>query len=157
MAERYGYKAIKDAIVTLLNNNSSDLNNGLARSVQQIITAKPTEANAVIPTTKYPSICVWLSKIEENFRGASTRKEAIATFEVHFWAHSLGSVDGALDQAQLLTDNILYILQGNIGISALSSTKGYLKGVSVTFDYNTADSGFVAHGWIEMQVIRYLD
>jgi hypothetical protein len=158
MAERYGYKTIKDAIVTLLGTTKvSDLNNGLARAVQQVITTKPTDVNAVIPSTKFPTVCIWLQRVEETYRGASKRKESIASYEIHFWTYSIGSVDKALDEAQLLADNILYIINGNIDIANVGSTKGYLKGVSVTFDYNTNDSGFIAHGFIDLQVFRYLD
>jgi len=155
MAERFGFRTIKDAIVTLLGTTAvSDLNSGLARSVQQIVTVKPTDNNMVIPTTKYPTVCVWFDNATEEFEGASKRKKTTALYQIHFWTYSMGSVDSSLDQAQLLADNIIYVLNSNIGISSLGSTRGYLKVIGMSFSYSTNDSGFVTHGQIDLQIIR---
>lgn len=154
MAERFGYKTIKDALVTLIGTTKvTDLNNGLAISVKQVITKKPSEI--VIPDTLYPTVNVWLNSIEESFRGASKRIEAIATFHIDCWTHSLGSVDSSIDELQLLIDNILYIIGDNVGLSAI--TRGYEKVTGISFDYNSNESGFVSHAKITLLVFRYLN
>ena len=155
MAELFGYRTIKDAIVSLITDNSSDINSGLSRSVQQVITMKPDDI--VIPTTKYPTICVWLDSIDEEFNGASKRKKATANFQIHLWTYSIGDLDSSIDQSQLLADNINYVLNSNIGITNLSSSRGYLDTTRTLFNYNTDDSGFIAHGYIDLKVIRYLN
>ena len=151
MAERYGYKTIKDALVTLLGTTSvSDLNSGLARSVQQVITLKPD--NIVIPDPKFPTVCVWLESATETFRGASTRKESTAIYKIDFWTKAIGSLDSAIDESQLLGDNILYIIASKINITNLGSSRGWIKATEMRFDYNTDQSGFIAHGNIRLEV-----
>ena len=155
MAERFGYRTIKDAIVTLFNNNTSDLNNGLTTSVKQIITRKPD--NIAVKITNFPTVCVWLDSVDEEFRGASTRKMSTAHFQIHFWVHDKYSIDASIDDSQLLADNISYILRDNVSVLNLSSTRGYMSIPTTTFVYNTDDSGFISHGLINLDVIRFLN
>jgi len=156
MSERFGYKTIKDALVTLLGTtNVSDLNNGLAKSVTTVATRKPD--NIVVADTQYPYVNVWLESVDEEFRGASTRKEVFANFQIDAWVKSMKSLDTAIDELQLLIDNIAYILRNNVGISSLSSTRGYIKMNNSSMIFDTDASGFIGHAKLSLQVIRYLN
>lgn len=154
MAERFGYVAIKNAIVTLLGTTAvSDLNSGLPRNVQKIDTRKPD--NIVIPDTQYPFVNVWFDNAEEDFRGASTRKEAMGYYEIDAWVKDMKSLDSAIDTLQLLIDNIAYIFRGNVGLAAV--VRGYVKLTNLKINFNTDISGFVAHAKLNITVIRLLN
>jgi len=155
MAQRYGRNAIEDAIVALLNDNLSDLNSGLLTAVKQIITTKPDDI--VIGLPKYPSVCVAFISADREFEGASKRINDTAHYEVHFWTLNRYSIDKSRDEADQLLDNILFIFDSNIAISSLSSTRGFLLAKRVAYDYNTGDSGFITHGFIELDVTRILN
>ena len=155
MAERYGRNAVEDAIVALLNTNSSDLNSGLTVSVKKIVTQKPD--NIVIGLPEYPAICVAFISADREFQGASSRIRDEAHYEVHFWTSNKYSIDASRDEADALLDNLLYIFDSNTGIVSLSSTRGYLLAKRVAYNYNTDDSGFITHGSIDLDVIRVLN
>ena len=155
MAERFGFGAIEDAIVTLLTDNSTALNNGLDREVKAIITKKPD--NIVIGLPKYPAICVWFDNADMEFRGASKRKNVEAHYQLHYWTHDKYSIDKSKDEADLLGGNIVYIIDGNTGIASLSSTRGYIIATRISYDYNTNESGFITHGSVDLTVVRVLN
>lgn len=153
MAERFNIVTIKDALVTLLNANISDLNSGLTRSVKQVVTKKPD--NIVLEGALLPTVNVWLDSMVETFRGASTRKEVVASFLINAWYEDKYSIDASIDNIQKLADNIGYVLRGNI--SNASWTKGFAMVARTSFVYNTNESGFISSCQIDLELRRYLD
>jgi hypothetical protein len=153
MATRFGTVTIKDALVTLLGTtNVSDLNSGLTTTVKQVVTKKPDDI--VIEVTMFPTVCVWMGNYLADFRGASKRKEVRATAEIHFWTRDMRSIDNSIDEAQNLADNIMYIIDGNVGTVV---TNGWIKSSGVQYEYRTSESGFVTHGIVSVDVVRELD
>jgi hypothetical protein len=153
--DRFGIQSIKDALVTLIGTTqSSALNNGLSVSVKQITTRKPDMGQAVIPSSMYPTVNIWSGRANMNLRGASKRYEMTMVYQIDLWTRDIASIDAAKDQLELLADNVLYILFN--GIDSLGLTNGYIKPTSYVADYNTNESGFIAHGIIELEVYRAL-
>ena len=153
MAEKYGFGAIEDGLVTLLNTNIATINTGLSRTVKKIATLKPD--NIVLKIPEYPAICVYFDFADRDFRGASKRIETIGRYRIDYWTHDRYSIDATKDQADLLADNLLYVLDSNIDISNFYAAKGYILAKGIRYDYNTNDSGFITHGVIELEVRRY--
>jgi hypothetical protein len=154
MAERFNFGSIEDAIVMLFNNNTSDLNTGLLASVVKITTDDPDKPVAL---PSYPAICVYFRSGSRTFRGASKRKQVDALYEIHFWTNNKYSLDASKDEADLLLDNILYILDGNVELVALSSSNGWLDPASISYNYSTNDTGFSVHGVIQLTIHRLLN
>jgi hypothetical protein len=153
--DRFGIQTIKDALVTLLSTtNVSDLNSGLTKSVKQVISIKPDMGQSVIPVTMFPTVNVWSNRAEIGLRGASKRYEMKMVYQIDMWTRSMVSIHEAKNELEILSDNVLYILFNNIEIAI--ATNGYIKPVSFTPDYNTNESGFIAHGIIELEVYRAL-
>lgn len=154
MAERIGTVAIKDALVTLIGTTAvSDLNNGLTNTVKKVYTGKPDEA--VIQVSMFPAICIWIGQFEADFRGASKRKEVKLQCEIHFWTRNMVSVDASIDDAQNLSDNIIYIIDSNVQLAGIGN--GFMKVSGLRIEYRTADSGFVAHGVVTVEITKYLN
>jgi len=153
MAQRFGLNTIKDALVTLIGTtNVSDLNSGLTTSVKQVITKKPDEL--VIPVTMYPTVNIWSSRGTMSFRGASTRRARTDELQIDFWVRNMKSIDAAKDEAEILLDNILYILDGSVKIGAI--VNGYLNAASWVINYDEKE-GFNAHGTIIVEAWRLLN
>jgi hypothetical protein len=152
--DRFGINTIKDSLVTLIGTtNVSDLNQGASVNVKQVTTRKPDMGQAVIPTSMYPTVNVWSGEAIMGLRGASKRYEMTMTYQIDIWTRDIKSIDNAKDQLEILTDNVLYILMNNIDMNL---TNGYIKPVRYTVDYNTNESGFIAHGVINLEVYRAL-
>lgn len=151
---RFGIKTVKDALVTLIGTTKvSDLNQSLTTSVKQVTTRKPDTGQAVIPATMYPTVNVWSGRANMALRGASKRFEMTMTYQIDIWTRDMNSIDRAKDQLEDLADNVIYILMNNIDTLGANS---YIKIVDYNADYNTNDSGFIAHGVIGLEVYKAL-
>jgi len=113
---RIGYKTIRDAIVTLLSNNSSTINSGLTTNVVQYITGDPFRK--LIPVTMYPTIMVnYGDKVSEEFRTSGGLKITNPTFAVYALMDDKRDPDTSDDQLALLLDNIEKVFRDNITIT----------------------------------------
>ncbi len=153
MAERFGFNSVEDALVTLLNANLSDLNNGLALAVQQIATENPSKP---IMSALYPSIYIYFDSADFSFRGASKRKDVVAHYQIHCWTYDMSSRDVSKDEMDLLVDNLLYIFSSKVDATNVSSTKGYLNIRNVSYEYSD-ENGFVTHAIVTLDMIRILN
>lgn len=150
---RFGIQSIKDALVTLIGTTQvSELNSNLTTSVKQVTTMKPDQA--IIPTSMFPTVNIWSDRADMALRGASKRYEMKMTYRIDCWVRDMASIDKAKDQLETLIDNVLYILFNNIDLSAVGN--GWIKPINYTPEYNTNESGFIAHGIIELEVYRAL-
>lgn len=149
MAERLGITTIRGAISTLLGNNTSDLNSGLATSVKQTInTARWGEPT--IPTTMYPTVALEIGDSETTFRGASKRKEITGNIKVHVGVRVMSSLVDGKDEAAKLIDNIRYIIDTSPSIA----TNTVLEETSVAYDDNADTDGFIVHAVMNLQYTK---
>ena len=113
---RVGYKALRDSIVTLLADNTSELNYNLKSSVKQIIGGNAF--TTPVPATMYPAILVRVdSKAERFVTIGGGRKEIDVVFTVFGMVRVLTSADESDEEAMQLADNIEKIFRDNIDIT----------------------------------------
>lgn len=155
MTERIGISTIQSGLIALLNTNIAELNTGLSSTVKQIIYAKPDINDLVIATTLYPTIIVYFRSIGADFRGASKRYEVKIGCEIHAYTRNMKGVKEASIENLTLIENIAYVIQNNVGVAFVPN--GWLKNTGISADdYMQSDSGFVAHGVVQCEIVKYL-
>jgi len=134
---RVEYVTIRDAIISLLNNNSSTLNNGLSSNVKQIKAGNPF--TIPIPATMYPSIFIRLDGKDEEFVTiGGGRKRVTLHFSIFGIVRIIKSSSDSDDEAIKLADNIEAVFRDNININ---SNVNYCNPVSTDFGIGETEGG----------------
>jgi len=143
---RVEYLTVRDAIITLLSNNSDTLNNGLSVNVKQIIAANPM--TYPVPSTMYPSILVRLDGKDEDFKAIGGGvKDVMLHFSIFPIVRIVKSAEDSDNEAIKLVDNIEAVFRDNINIT---DNVGYANTVSTEFGLMETESG----AYISMAQIR---
>lgn len=145
------YITVRDAIITLLNNNSTTINNGLSVSVKQIIAANPM--TYPVPATMYPSILIRLDGKDEDFKTiGGGMKEVILHFSVFAIVRIVKSAKDSDDEAIKLVDNIEAVFRDNINIT---DNVGYANPVSTEFGLMETEGGaYVSMAQIKLDCLK---
>jgi len=147
------YKTIRDAIITLLRNNKSTLNEGLTSGKtftkdEQIKAGNPF--TTPVAANEYPVILVKIISKEEDFHGlgGGGRKLATITYRIFAMVRIFQKSQDDDDEVMKLTENIEEVFRDNIDING---NVLYSNPSAVDFFAGAEGSTYVSVASIDLQ------